>query len=220
MTQIWMGMFPANGFDKPGLRTKFSGYPWEQPYPNHFVPLLDKAMYDIMQRYERGETLPRSALPEASAVYDAKCFARQKPLSRCHICYIAHEPLARFLAQFDTGPGGVVPYPIYEADAVTPIPENWFLLGLGAQKRTFLPDQSTGFETLVDPTPTRPGLYAPERWGKDDEIACSPAAREGADLWAEAGVYSAFFYSAALGQALVDAGYGAVFGLRRARIVG
>lgn len=112
-----------------------------------------------------------------------------------------------------------MPYPIFEADEVTPIPEKWFLLGLGAQKRSFLPDQSTEFETLVDPTPARAGLYSTYAWVKDDEIACSPAALEGADLWAEYRVRNAFFYSAALGQALVDAGYGEVFGLRRARIV-
>ncbi len=219
MAYCWIGQFPATGlFNKPGLRTKFPGREWEAPYKFYVVPPLGDERNLIADRYESGEYVPRSALPEASAVYDAKCFARQKPLSRAQICYIAHEPLAEILSRFDCGPGGVVPYPIYEADEITPIAEKWFLLGLGEQKRSFLPEQSRNLHAIIEPQGTYPGLWR-GLGTMDDDIACSRVALEGADLWAEPCFKWAFFYSAALRQALVDAGYRALFGLNRVRIV-
>ena len=206
------------GFSKVGLRQKYRGHNWEAPYVRHEVPLLDKDMRAVIKRYEAGEPVTRNELPEASAVYDAKCFAKQKPLSRAGTCYIAHEPLADLLSRFDMGLGGVTPYTIYENDETTPYGENWSLLGLGAQKRSFLPLQSRTVETLVAPTDARAGLYSVRYQPTDDDFACSAVALDGADMWAEVGLHRAFFYSAALGAALIEAGYGKTFGLHRVRI--
>jgi hypothetical protein len=215
---IWSGYFLPMAFDKVGLRQKYLGHDWEEPYVRHEVPLLDRDLLAGMKRYEAGEPVARSELPTASTVYDAKCFARQKPLSRAGICYIAHEPLADLLSRFDMGPGGVTLYTIYENDETTPYGENWSLLGLGAQKQSFLPLQSRTVETLVAPTDARAGLYSVPYEPADDDYACSAVALDGADMWAEAGLRRAFFYSAALGAALIEAGYGETFGLNRVRI--
>ena len=218
MRYIWIGYFSSMAFNKVGLRQKYPRHDWEVPYVRHEVPLLDKDLRAVIKRYEAGEPVGRSELPEASAVYDAKCFARQKPLSRAGTCYIAHEPLADLLSRFDMGPGGMKPYTIYENDETTPYGENWSLLGLGAQKRSFLPLQSRTVATLIAPTDARAGLYSVPYEPADDDYGCSAVALAGVDMWAEAGLHRAFFYSAALGAALIEAGYGDTFGLHRVRI--
>lgn len=218
---IWFGGFSPSGFNKIGLRQKYYGRPWEQPYKNHYVPLDDDTNEAARHRYSKGELLEREDFSECSAVYDQKCWARQKEFSRASVGYLVDKRVAELLSHFDIGPGGMFDYPIFEADEVTPIPNQWQMLGLGAQKRSFRGDISKHqfLECLFDGKGKKDSIYMLGAPVGDDVLAFSSAALEGADLWREPEVMNIFCFSERLAQALQGAGLGHWFDLQRARIV-
>lgn len=219
-TRIWFGQFAPTAFNKPGLRNKYPGHPWEKPYVNHMVPVYGGAIEEVTERYGAGIFVSRHELVEASAVYDAQCFARQKHVVRTGGVYIVDEPLAELLSQFDVGPGGVFSYPIFEADEKTLFPEKWFMLGLGAQKNTFRGDLSRNVTLLFDGKGESDSLYSVPYPPCDDDYVYSREALDGADLWREPQLLHSFGFSNRLAMALVEAGYGDLFGLKSARIAG
>lgn len=218
---VWFGFFRPTAFGIVGLRHKFSGQPWQEPYKDHIVPLHDEVTAAASKRYHRGEMLERNDFTECSAVYDQKYWSRQKEFSRAGVGYIVDQRVAALLSQFDIGAGGMFPYPIYEADEITPIPDQWQMLGLGAQKRSFRGDLSKHefIECLVDGKGEKDSLYMVGAPVGDDVMAFSSAALEGADLWQEPELLSMFFFSDRLAQALQGAGLDHWFRLQRARIV-
>ena len=218
---IWFGSFRAMAFNKIGLRHKYYGLPWQEPYKNHHIPLDHETTKAAKKRYYKGEVLERKDFAECSAVYDQKCWAKEKEFSRAGVGYIVDERVAELLSHFDIGPGGMFPYPIYEADEVTPIPDQWQMLGLGAQKRSFRWDMSEHpfLECLFDGKGEKDSIYNVGAPVGDDVLAFSSAALEGADLWQEPELLSMFCFSDRLAQALQGAGLGRWFDLERARIV-
>ncbi|UWQ41754.1 hypothetical protein K3718_01300 [Leisingera aquaemixtae] len=219
-TRVWFGQFAPTAFDKPGLRDKYPGQPWEKPYVYHMVPVYGGAIEGVTERYGAGILVPGHELVEASAVYDAKCFARQKHVVRTGGVYIVDEPLAELLSQFDVGPGGIFSYPIFEADETTLFSEKWFMLGLGAQKNTLRGDLSRNVTLLFDGQGERNNLYSVPYPPNDDDYVYSKGALEGADLWREPQLRHSFGFSNRLGCALIEEGYGELFGLKSARIAG
>lgn len=216
--RVWFGTFSSTGLNKPGLRHKYPGRPWEEPYKDHVVPTKDDEQMSLLKRYNAGLPVDRDELVEASAIYDAKCFAGQKHVTGGAMGYLVDEPLANLLSDFDVGPGGLVPYTIYEADETTPIDAKWWLLGLGAQKDTFRGDKSQNADLIFDGGSEQSNVYFPS-FPKDDDYAYSSDALEGSDWWSERRLLNAFAFSDALGTALMEGGYGDLFGLRTARIV-
>lgn len=217
--RIWLSRMGGPHFGIDGLRQKFPGQDWQEPYTRHEVPLLPKDLRKTFRRYIIGEYVPREELVEASAVYDPKYFAGAHTILFTGLGYIVDEPLANLLRQFDLGPGGLSPHPIYEADERTPIAANWFLLGLGAQKQTFLPEQSRNFDEIAPPDNGKPGKYMATVAAADDTYAFSAAASEGSDIWCDPTLRYCVLFSDALGSALMDAGYGGVFRLMTARVL-
>jgi hypothetical protein len=216
---IWVSSFTYDLFDRIGLRHKYRGEPWEAPYPNFRVPQCAVDDLPHMLRYTRGHPVSPELFPEALAIYAAERFPPEHPVSIAGIGYLVHDRLADILRRFDIGPGGLIPHVIYEADEVTPIAEQWWYLGLGAQKRSFPPGRSRKFKTVVDGKGLKDSIYRPWPDRRDDDLTFSTAALEGPDLWAEAELHSCLFMSQPLGQALIDAGLGEVFQLRTALVV-
>lgn len=58
-----------------------------------------------------------------------------------------------------------------------------------------------------------------ELWAKDDDIAVTPNALEGADIWGDEHIGVGFFVSPNLGAALHKAGLAKAFHLMRCRVV-
>ena len=133
--------------------------------------------------------------------------------------YLVHDRLADILRRFDIGPGGLIPHVIYQADEVTPIAGQWWYLGLGAQKRSFLPGRSRKLRTVVDGKGVKDSVYPPGFDHRDDNLTFSTAALAGPGLWAEAELHSCLLMSLPLGQALMDAGPGEAIQLRTAPVV-
>ena len=126
---------------------------------------------------------------------------------------------------FDLGPLGLIEYPIFEADEKTPIADKWYLLGLGVQKRSIQPKKChltpkhyDGLDLIWDGGKEKDSIYRLGYEPADDALVVSKAALAGPDMWCEAEIKAAIFFSDGLGQALVDAGYRDTLGIRSVRI--
>lgn len=217
--RIWVCSFPHELFDKIGLRHKYRGEPWEEPYPRHIVPQRMVDQLPNLQRYVQGFPVSPDLFPEASAVYSKKLFPNGRPVSMAGIAYIVNEQVEGVFREFDIGPGGLNPYPIYEDDETTPIMERWWILGFGSQKQSFLPERSKKFLTIVNGKGVKPSIYSVWPARRDDDLSFSRAALIGADLWAEENLKDGLMMSHALGTRIIAAGLGDVFQIRSALVV-
>jgi hypothetical protein len=221
--KVWLSRVQSNSAlaDKMGLRRKYVARPWEVPYVHHRGPVSDETRLEIMGRYNSGFPLVPQELPEASAIYDPACFRRTKKLFYPAPGFLGvRERLAEVLSGFDLGPIGLIPYMIYEADEVTPHPGPFWLIGLGVQKATFLPEESQNIEWGVPHHATgkrRPRISA---LVSDGDIPLSAAALDGPDLWVEQGFRGNIWMSDRLVQALRDGNFGFDWRFSQCRIVG
>src|SRR5262245_2312457 len=223
--QVWISEVMSNGDlgNKLGLREKWFDEPWEAPYVHHHVPKRSERVFAALSKHYAGHTLQREEMPEASAVYSMRHFQRAKDVFFIGAFLGVKGRVAEVLSTFDFGAGGgLVPYSIYDADEKTPLPGPFYIVNFGPMKDCFLPDVSTNIRKLYVYRET--GRI---RWDvsyvKDGDVAVSPAALAGSDLWMCPGVEGRIFMSnrvvEALKAALSDADF-ADFELHRCRIVG
>lgn len=224
--RVWVSNFPRMELYKVGLRHKYFGKPWEPPYEQHRTPLASQDEIAQMDRYIMGYPLAREDHPEASAVYDTEYFAKQK--NYCFVGFgrnIVEAKVAEVMRPFNLGPLGLIEYPIFEADEKTPIADKWYLLGLGVQKRSIQPKKChltpthyDGLDLIWDGGKDKDSLYRLGYEPADDALVVSKAALAGPDMWCEAEIKGAIFFSDGLGQALVDAGCRDALGIRSVKI--
>lgn len=188
--------------DRPGLRAKFYGEVWEPPYERHLTPDVPDHVFDAMSRCGDGKTLQREEFPEAMAVYDEKRFKCMKAVLWATGFLAVNQDLVDILSRFDLGTGGLVPFPIYEADETTPYPVNYSFLNFGGQKNCFLSEESNNafLEYVLEDENVEMWDVYPER---DGDIAVSKAALDGPDLWMDSRVLRKIFMSDALAEALI-----------------
>jgi hypothetical protein len=204
-------------FDSPGLRTKYFDEEW-RPAQHDQGSVSDKVM-DAINRHAKGFALQRTEMAEAAAVFDEKCFKRTHDLFAVGGFYAVKGKLAEVLARFDLGEGGLVPFPIYKADLVTPYEGEFFLLNFGAQKNCILPEQSENVVKFVVNAQTGIQIWKVNSWFEEGDVALSTAALEGADMWFDPIVYNRIFMSNALAEALQSAGVAEDWRLKQCRIV-
>jgi len=223
--QVWIREVMSNGDlgNKLGIREKWFGEPWEAPYVHHYVPQKSERVSAALSKHYAGHTMKREELPEASAVYSMPHFRRAKDVFFIGAFLGVKGRVAEVLSKFDFGAGGgLVPYTIYEADEKTPLPGPFYIVNFGPMKDCFLPDASTNIRKLAVDRETGQTLWS-LLYLKDGDIAVSPAALAGSDLWMCPGVGGRIFMSnrvvEALKTALGDADF-ADFELHRCRVVG
>ncbi|HZG09298.1 MAG TPA: hypothetical protein VEZ70_10010 [Allosphingosinicella sp.] len=204
-------------FDKPGLRTKYFDEEWRPAQHDQGLP--HENVVDAVYRHSKGYALQRTEMAEAAAVFDEECFKRTHDLFAVGGFYAVKGKLAEVLARFDLGEGGLVPFPIYKADLVTPYEGEFFLLNFGAQKNCILPEQSENVAKFLVDRQTGVQVWKVHSWFEDGDVAVSSAALEGADLWFDPMVYSKRFMSNALAEALQSAGIAEDWRLKQCRIV-
>lgn len=217
--KAWMSSLLSNYEigNKQGLRSKFYGYDWQ---PAEFkIPLSPDTVHASMKRYAQGFALKRSELPEASAIWDEKSFKKVKDIFTARGIYVVRGKLAEVLSRFDLGEGGLIPFTIYQADLETPYPGEYFLLNFGARKSSVLPEQSNKVEKFSVHHETGFQKWKVNLRSEDGDVALSPAALEGPDLWFEPAIYNKIFMSDRLARALIGIGMGEVFKLQECRIV-
>ena len=223
--QVWISAVMSNGDlgNLLGLRTKWFGEPWEAPYVHHRVPPKSRTVFAALMKHASGHTLKREEMPEASAVYDTSLFKRVKDVLFIGAFLGVKGRVAEVLSQFDFGVGGgLVPHTIYEADEKTPLPGPFYIVNFGPRKNCFLPEASANIENLGVHYQTG-RIHWSLNHVRDGDIAVSPAALAGSDLWMCPGVESRIFMSnrvvEALRTALSDADF-AEFRLHCCRVVG
>ena len=223
--QVWISEVLSNSElgNKLGLRHKWFGEPWEAPYVNHYIPRRSERVKTAINKHYAGHTMRREDMPEASAVYSMPHFRRAKDVFFIGAFLGVKGRVAEVLSKFDFGAGGgLVPYTIYEADEKTPLPGPFYIVNFGPFKDCFLPDASTniGKPSVHHETGRKRWVV---RFVNDGDVAVSPAALAGANLWMCPGVEGRIFMSnrvvEALKTALGDDGFGE-FMLHRCRVVG
>lgn len=123
------------------------------------------------------------------------------------------EKAAAILRQFNLGSGGLYPLELVRHDGVTPVDGFFWAHNFGEKKNALVVDESRE----ISGSPKHG--YFPELTLKDDDIALTTQAFEGADIWGDEKLRSGFFVSSRLGHALQKAGLAKVFHLMRCRIV-
>ena len=202
---------------KQGTRTKFYNREWN---PAKFeIPAEPKEVYQAARRHKQGYVLQRSEFPEAEAVFHEERFTQIREIFYVGPFLAVKRKLAEALSRFDLGVGGLIPFPIYKADLVTPIEEECFLLNFGARKNTILPEQSKNVVKFAVDRKTGTQIWDVNSWHEDGDVVLTPAALEGSDLWFEEIVYNKIFLSDALASALQDAGIADDWRLKQCRIL-
>lgn len=217
--QVWLSGVLSNYEigDKPGLRTKFYGEDW--PPARHELDAASDERLAALRKYSRGYALAREAMPETVAVFDEKCFERMSDIFCAGGFFVVRGRLVELLSRFDLGDGGLVPLPFYKADLATPYEGDFFILNFGARKSSFLPEQSRNVAKFSVVKATGLQTWKVYGWRDDGDVALSPAALDGPDLWFDEVVYNQIFVKDALAEALIEIGMGDVFKLKPCRIV-
>jgi hypothetical protein len=218
-SRVWMSSVKSNYAlgDKPGVRTKFYGYDWE---PAEFIfPPTPDDVYANMRRAGEGFALKREELPETAAVWNERRFKLLGDIFYVGGFLVVGRKLAEVLARFDLGEGGLIPFPIYKADLVTPFPGEFFLLNFGARKNSFLPEQSEDAQKWMVLKGSGQQLWKVNYLQENGMVAMSSGALAGADLWFEEAIHNKIFVSDALASALQEAGLADDWRLKQCRIL-
>lgn len=213
----WMSSLKSNQQlgDDQGVRVKFFGHDWEPAASK--VPLTPDDVLANIRLYGQGHARQREELPEALAVWDERRFRKAGDIFSVGF-FVVRGKLAEVLSGFDLGEGGLIPFPVYEADLATPYLGEFFLLNFGCIKNTILIDQCEDARKFVVDKDSGLQIWHINRSKPEGEVVLSPRSLEGPDLWFEEAVHNKIFLSDALGQALLDIGMGEVFRLTRCRI--
>ncbi|BCG95304.1 hypothetical protein MesoLj131a_41680 [Mesorhizobium sp. 131-2-1] len=163
---------------------------------------------------ETGERMSAEHFPkEIFANYPDRREKKQADLVLAAGAVVVSAACADVLKQFDLGHSSLYPIRLFQHDRKTPVEGVYFCLNIGERKGAFLREHSPLVEEFGDRTLMMPpNLH-------DDEVAVSPAALEGPDLWVSPPLIRIFFLSDRLTQALRAAKMGRVFGFRACRIV-
>ena len=202
--------------ERLGTRTKHFGRDWDPATEN--VPRATQEHLDALRAYSQGIAVPRMMLPEADAVFDKKLFSRVGEMFFSAGFFVVTGKTTEVLSRFDLGEGGLIPFPVFEADLATPYPGEFFLLNFGCIKNTVLIDQCEDATKFLVRKATGVQVFHINDFKPQGEVVLAPRSLEGPDLWFEEAVHNKIFLSYALGQALIDIGMGEVFRLTRCRI--
>ena len=222
MSKVWISgiLGDSRVGDKPGIREKYFGHDW--PKPTHILlPVPPSEIMDIIRRHANGETLVREEFPEAAYIFSEKHFARVKDFFYVGGFVAVKDKLAIILSEMDLGAGGLIPFPIYLDDKETRADGPFYFLNFGAWKGAFLPRESNQSFVRQMGSLEEDGveLWDAEAGYGDGDIAVSPAALEGADIWIESTLWSKIFMSERLVDAIRDAKIKIDFRLHACRIV-
>jgi hypothetical protein len=202
--KVWMSSILSNqdiGY-KQGTRSKLYGRAWDSE--SGLNEPRSKSYMDGLSRYGRGFALKRDQLPECGAVSNEKYFAKVGDIFAEGGIFVVRGRLAEILSAFDLGEGGLVPFPVYKDDLETPYGGDFFLLNFGAIKNTLVPEASPNIAKIGVHHITKQQIWRVQSW-VEGQVALTPQALNGPDLWFEEALDHKIFMSNALAQALIDA---------------
>ena len=163
---------------------------------------------------EAGERMSAEHFPkQIFANYPDKKEKKQADLVLAAGAVVVSAACADVLRQFDLGHSSLYPIKLFQHDRKTPVEGEYFCLNIGERKDTFLREYSPLVRVFGN------GHMKMPPYLQDGNVAVSPAALEGPDLWVSPPLIRIFFLSDRLTQALRAAKMGRVFGFRACRIV-
>ncbi|WP_338723710.1 hypothetical protein [Devosia sp. XK-2] len=223
---VWVSSVMRNHhlWNRQGIREKYYGEDWAPPTFQLGAP--SKQELDAHLRHTRGETLQRTDFPEAMYVFAQGNWKRVGDLFCAGSFFAVKGRLAEVLKNFDLGEGGLVEFPVYEADKTTRLPGPFYLLNFGAIKDSFVPEESqsrVGEKMMGLISRREMERDGKELWAAydlaDGDIAVTRAALEGADLWFDRRLDNQIFMSGRLHDAILAAKVRTKFDFTRARII-
>ena len=190
-----------------------------------FIPVTDPAdperAIDAARRNEVGQPLPADRFParffEGSQRPDEDPISEPLPdLFNAGDFWVVSAALARVLRGAELGRTSLYPTELLREDRATPINGEYFCLSFGEARDAFDAEHSP----KVEPSPERGAAWLLPTALDDGDIALTPEALDGPDLWVDPGLGNALFLSGTLVAALRDASLADDLGLRRCRVVG
>jgi hypothetical protein len=130
--------------------------------------------------------------------------------------WIVSGEAADIMRRFDLGAGAFFPVEILLSDKSTPAPGSWFVWSIGNRKTAFREADSPAARAMAG---VGRSLCLIPMMPKDDDIAVSPAALDGPEIWMDKTLFKSIFVSGPLGEALTAAGLAKAFRLFRCRLV-
>jgi hypothetical protein len=171
----------------------------------------------IQRSNNAGEVLNKDDFPEAiwgSKERGATTFKTLPDLFYGYGYWVVSDRCADVLRGFDLGSGSLHPVKVFEKDKVTPIGDHgWFCWNFGNKKNVFLPDKSKNI------SPFSGNRWHPRATLRDNEIAVSPQALIGPDIWIDPLLFNSLFLSDALVKALKKAKCTSGFSLKKCQVV-
>ncbi len=182
MDDVFIAISPLHG--KYGMATKFYGHDWDPP--KHMLPPQPDEVHLAMGRVAEGQTLQREDFPEAGYVWDEKRFSKVKDIFWANGFLAVKGEMAEILKSADLGEGGLLPYPIYQADKMTPYPVEAYLINFGGSQPLFLIDHTADLmRTLWEPSEVKLGKWSFEAASEleDFELAVRKPSAACPDIW-------------------------------------
>jgi len=129
--------------------------------------------------------------------------------------WVANAQFVETLQQFELGRTAFFPVELFANDRKTPVESTYFCIAFGEIKDTFAADLSP---RMRKPYPKH-DLWNLSLVPQDDDAALTSAALRGVDLWMEARVREAIFFSDRLVKALRAGKMTRRLGLRKCRVI-
>jgi hypothetical protein len=188
-----------------------------RPFTNDLAP-DEERLIALQGRNNAGEVLNKDDFPQAiwgSKERGARTFKTLPDLFYGYGFWVVSARCADVLNGFDLGSGSLHFVKVFEKDKVTPIGDHgWFCWNFGNQKSVLLPEKSKNIAPF-------PGdRWRPRPIMGDDDVAVSPQALIGPDIWIDPQFHNGFFSSDPLVKALKRAKCTSGFALKRCRVVG
>ena len=167
--------------------------------------------------YFHGKTIPVECFPTMLFVYPNYGPLKSLPdFFRANGYWCVSEKAASVLSKHDLGGAAFIKINATQEDKRTELPGNYFFINFGRKKSVFVPEQTVGAK--------KPNLPRID-WGlslslEDELVAVNKDALVGQDMWFDAHVNMAIFFSNKLYDAMKTAGVHEAFKLVRCKVVG
>lgn len=179
------------------------------------VELTDRmAAVDLVKRQKHGEALGEPNFPKKFvARYRDRAMGRQPDFFFAGGFLCVSDRFADVVMKFDLGAGGVYPVHLVQYDGETPVEGRYFGLDIGATKRCVSDAKS---RLLVQGSSVAPALPHDHR---DDDIAVTQAALDGAEIWIDLCLFQCLFFGDRLVTSMKAHSLAARLKLKRCRVL-
>jgi hypothetical protein len=217
MTDVYYSSIYSNFSVYAKVHTSFNPDITKGEYDSNRLQLASEA--EIYKRNKTGQKLSLAELPQQFyGNRDKKKIEKLPEAFFANGYIVVQQKCADVFVRFDLGATDLVPAKVFQKDRKTEVLGSFYVFNFGCTKQSFLPEQSTGIKEAIQ---TKDGpLWLEPLTKEDGQLALSPLALAGPDLWFEKGMPSVPFVSGRLREALQSEKLDGPFKFFRCRVVG